>query len=163
MNIRKNYRIFYCVILMLFMIYANTSNAQIVEFSKQVAAFKEDANIQTIANMWAEYMKDKSFPAALMCSIVYFGLMFFAGWYYGSKDAVENEIHDIGFRFHFITYVLCIALGYASYFIGWNTEPLRSLNIGAMSWGIGLALHFVFFLFAQKNAIRGYAKEEIFQ
>ena len=42
------------------MIYANTSNAQIVEFSKQVAAFKEDANIQTIANMWAEYMKDKS-------------------------------------------------------------------------------------------------------
>ena len=60
MNIRKNYRIFYSVILMLFMIYANTSNAQIVEFSKQVAAFKEDANIQTIANMWAEYMKDKS-------------------------------------------------------------------------------------------------------
>lgn len=60
MNIRKNYRIFYSVILMLFMIYANTSNAQTVEFSKQVAAFKEDANIQIIANMWAEYMKDKS-------------------------------------------------------------------------------------------------------
>ena len=37
------------------------------------------------------------------------------------------------------------------------------MNIGAIAWGIGLALHFVFFLFAQKNAIRGYAKEEIFQ
>ena len=52
---------------------------------------------------------------------------------------------------------------HSSFYIGWNTEPLKSLNVGAMSWGIGLALHFVFFLFAQKNAIRGYAKEEIFQ
>ena len=34
---------------------------------------------------------------------------------------------------------------------------------GRLAIFIGLALHFVFFLFAQKNAIRGYAKEEIFQ
>lgn len=99
----------------------------------------------------------------LVCSIVYFGLMFLAGWYFGDKDEAENQIHDIGFRFHFITYVFCVAMGYASYYIGWNTEPLRSLNIGAAAWGIGLAVHFVFFLYAQKNAIRGYAKGEIFQ
>lgn len=134
-------------------------------FTQRLGQFAISALIFTVAFRYALDLSVgmKSFPAALVCSIVYFGLMFFAGWYYGSKDAVENEIHDIGFRFHFITYVLCIALGYASYFIGWNTEPLRSLNIGAMSWGIGLALHFVFFLFAQKNAIKGYAKDEIFQ
>ncbi|MBQ2912722.1 MAG: hypothetical protein IJE52_03420 [Bacteroidales bacterium] len=105
----------------------------------------------------------ESLPATSVCSIVYFGLMFFAGWYFGSKDEQEHQIHDIGFRFHLVTYILCIAMGYAAYFIGWNTEPLKSMNIGAIAWGIGLALHFVFFLFAQKNAIRGYAKEEIFQ
>lgn len=105
----------------------------------------------------------ESLPVTLVCSIVYFGLMFCAGWYFGGKDEMENQIHDIGFRFHFVTYILCIAMGYVSYFIGWNTEPLKSLNIGAIAWGIGLALHFVFFLFAQKNAIRGYAKDEIFQ
>ena len=134
-------------------------------FTQRLGQFAVRALICTAAFRYALNLAvgKESLAAALVCSIVYFGLMFFAGWYYGSKDAVENEIHDIGFRFHFITYVLCIALGYASYFIGWNTEPLRSLNIGAMSWGIGLALHFVFFLFAQKNAIRGYAKEEIFQ
>lgn len=134
-------------------------------FTQRLGQFAISALIFTIAFRYALDLAvgKESLAAALVCSIVYFGLMFFAGWYYGSKDAVENEIHDIGFRFHFITYVLCIALGYASYFIGWNTEPLRSLNIGAMSWGIGLTLHFVFFLFAQKNAIRGYAKEEIFQ
>ena len=134
-------------------------------FTQRLGQFAISALIFTIAFRYALDLAvgKESLAAALVCSIVYFGLMFFAGWYYGSKDAVENEIHDIGFRFHFITYVFCIALGYASYFIGWNTEPLRSLNIGAMSWGIGLALHFVFFLLAQKNAIRGYAKEEIFQ
>ena len=105
----------------------------------------------------------ESLPAKLVCSIVYFGLMFFAGRYFVSKDEMENQIHDIGFRFHLVTYILCIAMGYAAYFIGWNTEPLKSMNIGAIAWGIGLALHFVFFLFAQKNAIRGYAKGEIFQ
>lgn len=105
----------------------------------------------------------ESLPMTLVCSIVYFGLMFLAGWYFGDKDEAENQIHDIGFRFHFITYVFCVAMGYASYYIGWNTEPLRSLNIGAAAWGIGLAVHFVFFLYAQKNAIRGYAKGEIFQ
>lgn len=105
----------------------------------------------------------ESLPATLVCSIVYFGLMYFAGRYFGSKDEQEHQIHDIGFRFHLVTYIMCIAMGYAAYFIGWNTEPLKSMNIGAIAWGIGLAFHFVFFLFAQKNAIRGYAKEEIFQ
>lgn len=105
----------------------------------------------------------KSLPAVLVCSFLYFGLMFCAGWYFGSKDEQEHQIHDIVFRFHFVTYILCMAMGYASDFIGWNTEPLKSMNIGAIAWGIGLALHFVFFLFAQKNAIRGYAKDEIFE
>ena len=134
-------------------------------FTKRLGQFAVCAFLLTVAFRYALSISVgmKNFPTALVCSIVYFGLMYFAGWYYGRKDVVENEIHDIGFRFHSVTYVLCIAMGYTSYFMGWNTEPLKSLNIGAVCWGIGLALHFVFFLFAQKNAIRGYAKEEIFQ
>ena len=55
------------------------SNAysQIVEFSKQIAAFKDDVNIQTIANMWAEYMKDKSGSAKSK--------------YWAGKDYIEYE------------------------------------------------------------------------
>lgn len=134
-------------------------------FTQRLGQFAVCALLSTIVFRYTLNLAvgKESLAAALVCSIVYFGLMYLAGWYFGSKDAVENEIHDIGFRYHFITYLLCIALGYASYYIGWNTEPLKSMNIGAIAWGIGLALHFVFFLFAQKNAIRGYAKEEIFQ
>ena len=52
---------------------------------------------------------------SLLCSVVYFGLMFFTGWNIGNKDVAENEIHDIGFRYHLVTYILCIGLGYAAY------------------------------------------------
>ena len=100
---------------------------------------------------------------SLLCSVVYFGLMFFTGCYFGNKDVAENEIHDIGFRYHLVTYILCIGLGYAAYHIGWNCESLKSLTIGAVSWGIGLLIHFVFFLFEQKKTIKGYARDEIFQ
>ena len=97
------------------------------------------------------------------CSIVYGGLMYLLGWYFGKKDAVENEVHDIGFRYHFVTYILCICIGYGAYYWGWNTETLRAMAITAISWGIGLAIHFVFFLLEQRKTIKGYAKDEIFQ
>ena len=97
------------------------------------------------------------------CSIVYGGLMYLLGWYFGKKDAVENEVHDIGFRYHFVTYILCIGIGYGAYYWGWNTETLRAMAITAISWGIGLAIHFLFFLLEQRKTIKGYAKEEIFQ
>lgn len=134
-------------------------------FTQRLGQFAVSTLICTTAFRYALNLAvgKESLAAALGCSIIYFGLMYLAGWYFGSKDTVENEIHDIGFRYHFITYLLCIALGYASYYIGWNTETIKSMNIGAIAWGIGLAIHFVFFLLAQKNAIRGYAKEEIFQ
>lgn len=99
----------------------------------------------------------------ISCSIVYACLMFLIGWYFGKKDAIENDVHDIGFRFHIVTYLLCIGIGYATYYIGWNTENLRSMAVTAISWGIGLAIHFVFFLIEQRKTIKGYAKDEIFQ
>jgi len=37
------------------------------------------------------------------------------------------------------------------------------VTITAISWGIGLFIHFIFFLFEQKKTIKGYARDEIFQ
>ena len=96
-------------------------------------------------------------------SISYGCLMYLLGWYLGKKDDIENEIHDIGFRYHTITYILCISIGYGAYYLGWNTESLRAMAITAISWGIGLVIHFIFFLLEQRKTIKGYAKEEIFQ
>ena len=97
------------------------------------------------------------------CSIVYGGLMFLVGWYFGTKDAKENEVHDIGFRYHLVTYILCIGIGYSVHNLGWNAESLRAMTITAISWGIGLLVHFIFYLIEQRKTIKGYAKDEIFQ
>ena len=104
-----------------------------------------------------------SVTGTTLCSIVYACLMYLVGWYFGKKDAVENDFHDIGFRFHMVTYLLCIGIGYGAYYLGWNTENLRAMAITAISWGIGLAIHFVFYLIEQRKTIKGYAKDEIFQ
>ncbi len=98
-----------------------------------------------------------------LCSIVYACIMYLVGWHFGKKDAVENDFHDIGFRFHLVTYLLCISVGYGTYYLGWHTESLRAMAITAISWGIGLAIHFVFYLIEQRKTIKGYAKDEIFQ
>lgn len=98
-----------------------------------------------------------------LCTVTYFCLMFLAGRYFGKKDSAENGIHDIGFRFHLVTYVVCIGMQYLSYYIGWNTGSMRGMNITALCWGIGLFIHFIFYLLAQKQAIKGYDKDGLFQ
>ena len=89
--------------------------------------------------------------------------MFLVGWYFGTKDVKENEVHDIGFRYHLATYILCIGIGYGVHYLGWNAESLRAMTITAISWGIGLLVHFIFYLIEQRKTIKGYAKDEIYQ
>ena len=52
-------------------------------FTQRLGQFAISALIFTVAFRYALDLSVgmKSFPAALVCSIVYFGLMFFAGWY----------------------------------------------------------------------------------
>lgn len=104
-----------------------------------------------------------SWILTLLCSATYFCCMFLCGWHFGKKDSEYNGIHDIGFRFHAVTYMLCISISCLAWHIGWNTEGLSSIIITAISWGIGLIVHFIFFLIEYKKTIRGYAKDELFE
>ena len=105
----------------------------------------------------------ESVIGTVTCSISYCGLIFFAGWYFGGKEEAENDFHDVGFRYHLTTYILCMAIGLGAYYIGWHTESIKGLTITAACWGIGLLLHLIFFLNERKKTIRGYLREEIFQ
>ena len=98
-----------------------------------------------------------------LCAIAYCALMFFIGWHFGNKDVIENEINDIGFRWHFTTYLLYNGVKIVSYYVGLlNTGSLKAIGFTALFWGIGLLIHFVFFVIAQRNSIKGYDKDEIF-
>lgn len=96
-------------------------------------------------------------------SIVYFGSMFLCGLYFGRKDEIENGIHDIGFRFHITTYIMCIGISFLSFYIGWETETLKSIAITALCWGGILLVHFILFLLEQKKTIKGYSKDDLFE
>lgn len=98
-----------------------------------------------------------------LCAIAYCALMFLIGWHFGKKDVIENEINDIGFRWHFTTYLLYNGVKIVSYYVGLlNTGSLKAIGFTALFWGIGLLIHFVFFVIAQRNSIKGYDKDEIF-
>lgn len=99
----------------------------------------------------------------VLCSIVYFGFMFLIGWIFGKKDEIENNIHDIGFRFHSITYIMCIGMSYLSHYIGWNTESFTSITVTTLCWGGILLVHFILFLLEQRKTIKGYSKDDIFE
>lgn len=99
----------------------------------------------------------------LLCPAIYFVCMFLCGWYFGRKDEIENDIHDIGFRFHAITYIMCIGMSFISHYIGWNTETLESITITALCWGSLLLVHFILFLLEQRKAIKGYSKDDLFE
>ena len=101
--------------------------------------------------------------ASALCSVMYFCLMFLVGWYFGKKEDEENGIYDIGFRFHLVTYIICVGVGYASYYIDLNTENIRAMTISTICWGIGLLVHLIFFVIAKKRTIKGYVKEDIFE
>lgn len=98
-----------------------------------------------------------------LCAIAYCGLMFFIGWHFGKKDVIENEINDIGFRWHFTTYLLCNGVNIVSYYVGLNTESLKTIGFTALFWGIAIFVHFVFFIVTQRKSIKGYDKDEIFE
>jgi heme/copper-type cytochrome/quinol oxidase subunit 4 len=88
--------------------------------------------------------------------------MFLAGWHFGEKEMEDTRIHDIGLRYHLVTFLLCVSVGYAAYYVGWETETLQSMTIGVLCWGIGLFVHLVFFLLEYNKTIKGYAKSDIF-
>lgn len=84
--------------------------------------FRYILNICIVQNGWI---------LPVLCSIVYFGSMFLCGLYFGRKDEIENGIHDIGFRFHITTYIMCIGMSFLSFYIGWETETLKSIEINS--------------------------------
>ena len=74
---------------------------------------------------------EESIWATVSCSVVYFCLMYYIGYHFGEKDAVENGYHDIGFRFHLVTYIVCMCVTLGAHYIGWYTEPLKAMAITA--------------------------------
>ena len=51
-------------------------------------------------------IENKSLIIIALSAILYGAAMFISGWYFGKKDGEYLPIYDVGFRFHFTTYLI---------------------------------------------------------
>ncbi|MFV0540062.1 MAG: hypothetical protein ACK5MZ_02340 [Aestuariibaculum sp.] len=101
----------------------------------------------------------------ILSAALYFMAMFASGWYFGQKDGEYLPIYDVGFRFHLTTYLVHTGITFLWILLGFGAEAERigiSVYI-AVYWGIILLAHFVFYLWARKQAIDSLDKDDLFE
>lgn len=111
------------------------------------------------------FLGNHAYNLVWMTAIIYFFSNFIVGWFFGKRDYESLPLYDIGFRFHFVTYLLFNSVSIAWFLFGFQSqyESIRPVYLTALFWGIGLLIHFILYLFVRKNAINGLNKEEIFE
>jgi hypothetical protein len=110
------------------------------------------------------FLENREFTWVWLIAALFAISVFFAGWYFGKNDYESLPLYDIGFKYHLITYIafnliteLWFMLGFQS-----NFESVKSVHLTALFWGIGLIIHFILYLFARKDSIKGIEKSDIF-
>lgn len=109
-------------------------------------------------------IENQSSILVIASAVIYSISMFGAGFYFGLKDGQYLPIFDVGFRFHFSTYLvhnsICLLWIWAG--LGSRYENLHISTTIAAVWGVILILHFFLYLWARKNSIDSLDKEDLF-
>jgi hypothetical protein len=110
-------------------------------------------------------IEKSSFNLIWMISIFYFFFNSFIGWFFGKRDYETLPLYDVGFRFHFVTYLMFNLVSVFWFIFEFNShsESIDIVYTTALFWGIGLLFHFILYLIARKNSINGLKKEDIFE
>ncbi len=115
---------------------------------------------------WFKYCIGKPFIfLPWIFGLGYFFFNFFIAWIFGKKDYEYLPLNDIGFRFHIITYFLFNIVSILWFLFGFHSkyESLKNVYYIALFWGVGLLIHFKFYLVEKNNSIKGLRKEDIFE
>lgn len=98
-------------------------------------------------------------------AISYFIFNFGIGWYFGKRDYESFPLHDIGFRFHLVTYIIFTVVGELWFLLALQSrfENVKIVNRIALIWGVFVIIHFILYLYSRKNTIKGLDKSQIFE
>lgn|SRR5690606_20251009 len=110
-------------------------------------------------------IEDGSSIVTILPAVIYGIALFIGGLYFGRKDGTYLPVYDVGFRFHFITYLVHNSVSVLWFAFGLNSqyEQIETVYATAIIWGIFLTIHFIFFLWARKNSINSLNKEDLFE
>jgi hypothetical protein len=113
----------------------------------------------------SHFLENSDYNWVWIIAAIYFFYNFSIGWIFGKRDYETLPLFDVGFRFHFVTYLIFNAVSLLWFELGFHShvESIRTIYLTALFWGIGLLIHFIFYLIAQKNSINGLSREDIFE
>ena len=108
---------------------------------------------------------NKTTVAVIICSIVYGILMWFNGSYFGRKEYEYLPIYDIGFRFHFSTFLAhnVVSLLWFVFAFESKYENIKVIYITALIWSVFLIIHLIYYLSVRKLSIKNLNKENLFE
>jgi hypothetical protein len=111
------------------------------------------------------FLQEHAYTLVWILAGSYFLFNFLIGWIFGKRDYESLPLFDVGFRFHFVTYILYNSVALAWFYMELQapTEKVGSVYITALTWGVLLLMHFVLYLYAQKQSIKGINRDEIFE
>ncbi len=98
-------------------------------------------------------------------AIIYGLLIFITAWILGKNEDITIGIIDLGFKYHFVTYVIFNTIALLWHFSEFssNYETVEYVVLVIITWGILLAIHLFFHLIARKNTIKGVPGDQIFE
>jgi len=110
------------------------------------------------------FLENGSYNLVWVIAAIYFIFNFMIGWIFGKRDHISLPLFDVGFRFHLVTFILFNGISIAWFLLELNSqkEEIGVVYTTAIIWSFFLVLHFIFYLYAQKQSIKGINKEEIF-
>ena len=100
-----------------------------------------------------------------ICAILYAIMMWFNGSYFGKKEYEYLPILDIGFRFHFTTFLAHNIVSILWFVFGFESK-YESINVTystALIWAVFLMIHFIYYLSIRNLSIRNLNKEDLFE
>jgi hypothetical protein len=113
----------------------------------------------------SESIENRTYNLIWIIAVIYFFFNFFIGWIFGKRDYETLPLYDIGFRFHFATYLLFNSVSVLWFYLEFHSqfEQIEVVYTIAITWGIFLLMHFVFYLYAQRQTFKGINKKDIFE
>jgi len=112
----------------------------------------------------SHYIGAENWTAILLLAFAYGCAVFIAGWMFGKREYESIPLYDIGFRFHLTTYVICNVIA-VLWLLGPYKAPQESLHQSysmIIYWGLGLLLHFIFYIYSRRHAYKGINRSDLF-
>lgn len=110
-------------------------------------------------------IENQSITIIILSGMTYGISMFISGWIIGKKDGEYLPIFDVGFRFHFTTFLVFSVISELWFILGFNShyEKIKTIHITILIWSILLLIHFIVYLWTRKNSINNLDKNDLFE